>query len=250
MARFHYLAVEWMEWAGNDQPRRPTGPHLVRAMPDLSGKVHWGDGPSYRTFGKEDEVRIVKDYGIQKHDFWYAEAYALFMQDNPPASDADYKRSEGWLSPEGIFYPCPYGAHTNLAYDLCAYLGFVGDEEESNPEERLRLRGWVCVRLNHLGSDKMPTDEQVTAIRKLFGKLPDDASRIEKHCVAWFFDLWETDVLEAAVDEAVRRGVPEAFAAEIICHIETNPSGITSVNECAATIEKAYNSASGAGIYG
>jgi hypothetical protein len=51
----------------------------------------------------------------------------------------------GWLSPDGIFWPCPEYTHLRLAAHIAARLGHDWDEDdpESAPGPWLERTGWV-----------------------------------------------------------------------------------------------------------
>ncbi|MGF7011970.1 hypothetical protein M2146_002524 [Lachnospiraceae bacterium PF1-22] len=46
----------------------------------------------------------------------------------------------GWISPEGKYFPCDYGGHSSLAYDIC-----FGMVETNNSERYLEENGWCKI---------------------------------------------------------------------------------------------------------
>jgi hypothetical protein len=182
----HYLHVRWNDWDGNDQPRRQRNA-LVRAYMDLQGKIYWNDSPSYHIFTEKDEAVIVKDYGVANEDTSYGDAYEQYILDNPP--EPELKWGDGWLSPNGDFYSCPYCGHSWLADDLCIVLGYEG-----RSEDQLESHGWVSVRTNFIQSDLPPQPAQLQAIQAWL-ELADerDRERAEQEVFNWK-RLWEIKV--------------------------------------------------------
>ena len=71
----------------------------------------------------------------------------------PPKAEDAITTDCGWLSPEGKFYPCEYGGHVSLAYDLC------GD----GSERELEQLNWIKVqngKFHRVDYDKPPTQRQ------------------------------------------------------------------------------------------
>jgi hypothetical protein len=59
----------------------------------------------------------------------------------------------GWLSPDGVFWPCPENAHLRLAAHIAARLGQHTDEDEvqNAPGPWLERTGWV-----HFDAEGLP----------------------------------------------------------------------------------------------
>lgn len=98
-----------------------------------------------------------------------------------PISKPKEKPKYGWLSPDGRFFNCDYGGHSNLADKIVGEIQHV-----FNPERHLEDLGWA--KIMHgiasagkqysigMGLDKKLTDEQLKTLQR--EKL-DDAWGIE-----------------------------------------------------------------------
>lgn len=124
-----YLAVQWLE-----TPANPTmepfinGPHLVRKQ---GNNLIWMGGG---WMPWPDNAEIVKVYPFRNAE----KAELAFLRDRPMPSTA-VKRYQGWLSPEGKFYPCEYAGHSGLARRLTAHLFNSLDGEELIETTWLRI---------------------------------------------------------------------------------------------------------------
>lgn len=84
-----------------------------------------------------------------------------------PTADNDLIGENGWVTPGGTFYACLYGKHIELVDALVYHLV---DQNESNPQRRAEILGWVKVQTGIDGvmvlheADLALTDRQVKTL--------------------------------------------------------------------------------------
>lgn len=82
-----------------------------------SDRLYWFGGISYMCMG--DRVTIIHTFDPTDDYDREDEIEIAFWHDwNPPAAGDVAKH--GWLSPDGIFYPCRYGEHDSAAKQIAA----------------------------------------------------------------------------------------------------------------------------------
>ncbi len=128
-------------WQGNEKSGYMQGDTLCRMDPNRMDKVYWSNGISYMTVHSNLKLEVVEWYPFRpsSHDT----AWLKFYLDHPLVPiDADKhpEASDGWLSPQGTFYPCDYGAHDATARYLSAQYYKKLDGEIS-----LERYGWAKV---------------------------------------------------------------------------------------------------------
>lgn len=119
-------------------------------------KIWWGEGPSYCYLSEEDQ--IVKSYGIfddQQDDT--DNIFLEFERDFPP--EVGLRDSCGWLSPEGIYYPCGYMEHESIAWTIYAILwnDFGGGRE-------LIWKGWAQISDGYIQYEYPFTQRQLDVL--------------------------------------------------------------------------------------
>jgi len=143
------------------------GPFLCR-LDREEGILYWGlGGYSHMNIPPDDQFMVVKSYGFfdDEDDDMYDTVEEIRIQfyrdDFPP--QPEIKDSAGWLSPEGLFYPCEYGGHLELSYELCIMLNY--DNTYSRDFED---RGWLRVDAEYIPFRKDTTQAQLVTLLKLW----------------------------------------------------------------------------------
>lgn len=140
-------------------------PTLGRVYLDKPNMIFWNlGGPTHGTFNTV-ETPIVKDYGVFYDDDDEAideierQYYAEFL----PKPAENLLLSEGWLSPEGVFYDCAYGEHTSLAHHITKSL------YHSDQGEYLLCKTWVRIyeSIAMWVLDGKPTTAQMNTLRQI-----------------------------------------------------------------------------------
>jgi hypothetical protein len=167
--------------------------------------VYWGlGGPTHWSYsGREFETRfrVLWCYGPLPRRSDYADATTYYDADEafydsvsadfnkrfPPRVDWQYTPSEVMISPDGVFYPCHYGGHTEIAERLLKLYYTVEILGGLNYEDELIKRGWVSVRLQipSLICDKGFTEGQERAVRLMMAH-PDLSDKVLKQLVMYF----------------------------------------------------------------
>jgi hypothetical protein len=156
-----YAVIEYGEWMGKDEPRRPSGPTLCQLQYKDAEQteiiVRW---PSGGYMHLPEDVRLVE--GFEAKDW---EAAELYYYRKYTQLKAGVVASEGWLSPEGLFYPCGYGGHDSLATRITAVrYGTL------NGTKALGRLGWLRLHFRHgavAPVETKPTTAQMTALWEL-----------------------------------------------------------------------------------
>lgn len=145
----HWYAIRYLEWYQTGYTN-PVGPVLVRAD-TIPGIVYWRFGPAHMLLTSEQKPEILKDYGPARSS---NDPYRRFFRDFPIESSLENNNTDGWLSPQGEYYPVGFGQHTWTAEQLFAqkrYLPIV----EQDFEDELYKRGWIAI---HGGSNYISRD--------------------------------------------------------------------------------------------
>jgi hypothetical protein len=162
-ARFLAVRVAW---------EKSPYPNLVRVYEHKPDNMYWGLGGLTHCEWNPQRITIVKDYGVlSDHDDdaideidrqWYAEF--------PPIPAASMTLSEGWISPEGVFYDCAYGEHTFLA----SHIGhsFYGHDRGEREIEKTWVRVYKSMAMITL--DGQPTDAQLKTLLELLAANPNE----------------------------------------------------------------------------
>jgi hypothetical protein len=131
-----------------------------------------------------DQIPHVTEPGRRLSAYEMPEPYRTTLpkpnpQGPPPASSVEVNpqpkitSNNGWLSPDGTFYPCNYSGHNDLADELC------------HGPTQIEQLGWVkicCFKLltdsgqpenTALPGTKPPTQAQIDRIFDWLGYLPD-----------------------------------------------------------------------------
>lgn len=94
-----------------------------------------------------EQYDILKEYGEEVDNS--GEMYDRFLQDYPPqpsvirVEPGGQGVPQGWLSPDGKWFPCPNGDHVAIAYELA--VGYHGETHVFDSSHFLQDRGWVRV---------------------------------------------------------------------------------------------------------
>lgn len=156
--RMHWFVV-MCRTHGEQRPTRS----LVSEQ-EGSDKVFWNGGPAHCTRGSFLQFEKIKDYGWDDawpEDFDIDVQYILdFPPEAKPLEDLPDKSIEGILAPDGTFYPCGWGGHSNMARDL---LICMGGDDYCDHEGNLLANGYLSIRTSVIGCDRTlkPTDAQV-----------------------------------------------------------------------------------------
>lgn len=118
---------------------------------------------------------VLKDYGPYHgiHEVRSRGLMRAFHADYPPpkfdfGGSSYYEGTYGMISPEGVFYPCYSGGHSDLCYSLTEAFG-LHEPGEPLDETMLHKHGWMSVHFGnlHLDYPLRPTDAQQQTIQKL-----------------------------------------------------------------------------------
>lgn len=75
---------------------------------------------------------------------------------------------QGWISPQGKFWPCDYGGHWNEAVTIIKCYGYpIGENED--PERFLELHGWLHLWSSGFFEVKRLTKAQQSTLLDLQG---------------------------------------------------------------------------------
>jgi hypothetical protein len=135
---------------------------LVTLSETVPGKFYWGGSMSWCT---ADPLVILYDYGYHSEGSTAIDELELdfYQSFNLPTAAAPH-RSAGWISPDGLFYPCGYAEHDGAAKSLAAvhYNSLEGVRE-------LERRDWL--RLDERGYlrnyDRGVTQKQMDTLWKI-----------------------------------------------------------------------------------
>jgi hypothetical protein len=149
-------------------------------------KFYWGvSGPSWFTARK---TRVLKDYGevggtlaidlSEEEEAALATLEIAFILDFP--LEPKLGDDEGWIAPDGRFYPCPDGSHTTTAWTL-----YVMTHREAcdTARDALMSAGWLEVHqdrvlVNFKGDGPVPaTPEQLATLYDLLALKADEVKR-------------------------------------------------------------------------
>ena len=127
---------------------------LLNTSPDYPNEVFYGMDWQ-RVFGKP---AVIKDYGWASWDDTSAIKliYTHFELDNP--LETGVRNETGWLSPKGVYYPCPTFNHEGLSLDLTLRLF-----HHTGGSDALLGAGWIRVSRYYILGDK-PTFAQESTL--------------------------------------------------------------------------------------
>jgi hypothetical protein len=130
MAKREYILVSKPDW-----PR----PQIMQTTD--RDKLYWGNGPQHCHIA--DDMVIVKSFGQldsrDDDDYDTIEAIEFDLEDQYPPEKGQ-KDSEGWLAPDGTYYPCASSEHDSAARSITAVLFRSWDGTRM-----LEDKGWMRV---------------------------------------------------------------------------------------------------------
>lgn len=140
-------------------------PSLIRLYPHKPKNMYWGAGGLTHCGYDEEKTTILKDYGVHSdHDDDAIDALEFqYYKDFPPQPSKTLELSEGWLSPEGVFYDCSYGEHSSLAHHLS--MAFYDSHRGERLIEETHIR--IYDRMAMMVLDAVPTEAQIETLRKM-----------------------------------------------------------------------------------
>ena len=159
---------------------RPDLDHDAPVLAWLEGEsIYWDGGPGHCPFD-EQKYQVVKRYDWPKED----PDDAAFYREFGPQPEA-LRQSAGWLAPDGRFWPCEYGGHSELERELSFEI--YGEYGTWNTIEN---RGWVkiypdglCVPpfrwVDHARHDISLTPAQGEALLDLVALDPDSTYGVQ-----------------------------------------------------------------------
>lgn len=128
---------------------------LLNESPYYPGEAFYGMDWQ-RVFGKPT---IIKDYGWASWEDTSAIKliYTWFELDNP--LETGVRNETGWLSPKGVYYPCPTFNHEGLALDLTLRLF-----HHTGGSDALLGAGWIRVSRHYVLGDKPTFAQELTLV--------------------------------------------------------------------------------------
>lgn len=163
-----YLAIEW-----------DGAKSLVAQSRTHPERLHWFGGMSY--CHRTPDMKILAIYPLPE-DYTYEDEDRIeveFYQTINPAQPGILGK-DGWLAPDGRFYPCQYGEHYSVAKALVAK---HFETISSTADDVLMQAGWRRLQNGHLAAPVTfkappPTQKQIDAIYDLTVHYPDDQNVI------------------------------------------------------------------------
>lgn len=133
---------------------------------------------------------ILKDYGmVDTEDDNACDALEIqFVQDFPPKTGLE---AEGWLLPDGKFFPCLPAEHDSMANYIYKYVyrKVPYDYEEVSFIKHVENLGWIRITRNFAATpeDKMPTNEQIETLYDLY--ILSDSEKFRRY-LKYDFERW------------------------------------------------------------
>ncbi len=157
-----FYVIQWLAtYDSGEQHLR--GPYMVEKG-ERNGKttLEWGTG-GYMPWPENADV--LATYSCE-----WDEAEIRFYKEFYPITPSDPIYSQGWVAPNGLFYPCSYGEHDRLATRITACL-----MEMLGSTRFLEEQGWLRITSSSVGYTKQPppTPEQLNTLVDLASQSDD-----------------------------------------------------------------------------
>jgi len=146
----------WLHYLGMPQNIGPYNPEYHEIVLDY-GEVEWNDIDAYEAL----EVRYAHDY--------------------PP--EIGLRDSEGWLAPDGKFFPCRSWEHDSTAFHVYRYV--YDKAPSSSAVSEMEQRGWVRIYANVFRNKKELTQAQLDTLWDL-AQITENEQL--KTIIGWQFD--------------------------------------------------------------
>lgn len=152
---------EWLvfkEDGGLDWVGQPRWRYLLLTHVDGSNSYHWSGRVQYCTL--DANWIPVKSYGyFSQGSEFEDDILSTFRREYrmpiavPPLTLIDKSAPEGWVAPDGKFYPVDYGGHSDTADEICELILHVDDDCYTQGYKYLHEIGWVSLHQGYILND-------------------------------------------------------------------------------------------------
>ena len=149
-------SYKWITFSENENGKVVFTEHYENMLYDFYNKV---SGSIYECDGDNPSIIPTHMKGV------YTSEVPVPVEKEKPVE------KYGWIAPDGRFFGCSYGGHSNLARKI------VGDMEYVfNPERHLEDKGWVKILTGTerrgkytigMGVNKKLTDNQIKTLQRM-----------------------------------------------------------------------------------